>query len=306
MVTKISRRHHYIPKMLLRNFCHQGKLWVGDRTSHKTYPCTPENVFVRKDLNTRHLLESVSRDYEDDGWPGYIGMSDEYEDILAAIESDAAPVIQRIIEQARCRECPKLSKDQSQNWKRFLFAIARRTPESQDRVLSNKDRDIFYEAAKIRADEENYHLPDRETLYLDDRILTLKKLVESNANAKFAAGTHPRTQQIEREFSNQTGLFVGVIRMPSKGFIVGSHGLAIVKPNGRNDPVAGSWLPIAHDVVVKPTLFPDREFLLPLDHKRDQIIRRINQASAAESRFIAGRSEALVRSLMKAKRVNIK
>ena len=275
MVTKISRRHHYIPKMLLRNFCHQGKLWVGDRTSHKTYPCTPENVFVRKDLNTRHLLESVSRNYADDGWPGYIGMSDEYEDILAAIESDAAPVIQRIIEQARCQKRPQLSPEQSYAWKRFLFATARRTPESQDRVLSNKDRDIFYEAAKIRADEENYHLPDRETLYLDDRILTLKKLVDSNTLAKFAAGVHHRAQQIERQFCNKTGLLVGVIQMLNRGFIIGSHGLAIVKPNGRNDPVAGSWLPIAHDVVAKPTLFPDREFLLPLDHKRDQIMGTI-------------------------------
>ena len=60
-----------------------------------------------------------------------------------------------------------------------------------------------------------------------------------------------------------------------------------------------SWLPIAHDIAIGATAFPDREFLTILgsDNDGEQIISAFNRATAERSRTIAGRSEALVRCL---------
>ena len=50
-----SHRHHYIPKMLLKNFCDDdGRLWMGERTGGRIFSSTPKNVFVIRDLNTSY------------------------------------------------------------------------------------------------------------------------------------------------------------------------------------------------------------------------------------------------------------
>ena len=78
-----------------------------------------------------------------------IEKSYEYEERLSEIESKAAPAVQQIVEQVRQGKCPQLSIELRDAWKRFLIAIARRTPESQDRVVGLTGHvDAFYEASK--------------------------------------------------------------------------------------------------------------------------------------------------------------
>lgn len=261
MGPKISRRHHYIPKMLLQNFCDQGRLWVGDRAQQRVFQCAPGKVFLQRDLNARYQLDRVSKDFEDNDWPGDVPMSDEYEQTLAKVDSNAAPVVNRIIAQARIQQPPNLSLRQSDSWKRFMFAMAARTPESQKRVLSVHGRDVFYEAAKYRADIDNYDLPDKETLYAEDRIIILKELVERNTYAKFAAGIHPSAEKLAEQFRDVSGLLVAVICIPNRSFVIGSHGLAIVESARNRGLAKESWLPIAHDVAVLATAFPHRQFI---------------------------------------------
>ena len=288
MGSNLSRRHHYIPKMLLKNFCDDGRLWVGDRTNKKIYLSTPRKEFVEKDLYMRSSVD-VLKSYE---------KSDGPEKTLSQIESDAAPAIRRIIEQARRNQCPQLSPEDSNHWKRFMLAIPRRTPESRDRVKPDKSiDDIFYEAAKKVAKKENHKgLPDQSSLFFDPRISDFKDVTESNVDAEFAAGEHPLTRKEVERFCRETGLFVVVIGMRNRSFVIGSHGLALVQ---SNDPAKGSWLPIAHDVAVASTTSPDKEFLCRLNRDNDWIIKRINRASATQSRKIAGRSKALICSLMR-------
>lgn len=287
MGSNLSRRHHYIPKMLLKNFCDDGRIWVGDRITKQIYPSTPRREFVKKDLYMRSSIDG----------PKSYKKSDEHEKTLSQIESDAAPAIRRIIEQARRNQCPQLSPEDSNHWKRFMLAIPRRTPEYRDRVKRDKSIDVFYEATKNIAIKENYMgLPDQSSLLSDPGISKLRDTIESNVDAKFAAGEHPRTREEVERFCRETGLFVVVIGMRNRSFVIGSHGLALVQ---SNDPAKGSWLPIAHDVAVAYTTTPDKEFLCRLDRDNDWIIKRINRASATQSRKIAGRSKALICSLMR-------
>ena len=122
---------------------------------------------------------------------------------------------------------------------------------------------------------------------------------ETNTHAKFAAGIHHRAGKLAGKFRDVAGSLIAVICIPNRSFVVGSHGLDIVETTGKKGRVKESWLPIAHDVAVSATALPDEQFILKLDRIHDPLIKRINRASAAQSRFIAGRSEALIRSLMK-------
>ena len=296
----LSRRHHYIPKMLLTNFCDDDDLlWVGDKGQGRIYQCGPERVFVKRDLNMKYSLDNLQDDVGYNEFLSSIEMSDEYERTLSQIENNAAPVVRKIIQQARCGRPPQLTPEEGNNWKHFFLAMARRTPESQKRVVSGKSfDDVFFEAATAVAKKEKFMgLPDRGSIYEDPRISKLKDLVNMNADARFASGDYSRDRRMTEQFSRETGLCISVICMQKRSFVIGSHGLAMVQPNHPSDPAQGGWLPIAHDVAVKATSFPDREILAFLDRDSDRIIKRMNKASTAQSQIVAGRSEALVRSL---------
>ena len=70
-----------------------------------------------------------------------------------------------------------------------------------------------------------------------------------------------REKHEEEIFRRESGLCVAIICNPSpkNSFLIGSHGLAIVQSRHPDDAVTRSWLPIAHDVAVLATSFPDRE-----------------------------------------------
>ena len=294
------QRQHYVPKMLLKNFCDDGgQLWVGDKTQDKIYSTTPDNVFVKGDLYTRHAFGHIPDNYEYETFSSAIRKSYEYEEAISVLESKAAPVVRLIIQLARNIKCPELSPEENIAFKQFVIALARRTPESQERVSSGGDRDSFYEVSKTRADELDYDLPDQETLYQDPRIRKLKECIESNVNASFAAGDSPNERNEVERFCRDVGLRVARICIPKRSFVIGSHGSTIVPPDHKGSPMRGSLIPIAHDVIVQITPFPDKENLLCLDQGSDSLIKTINRTTAARSKIIAGRSEALIRSLMR-------
>ena len=303
MGDNIPRRQHYIPVMLLENFCDaNGRVWVG--RDGKTFPTNPNNVFAKRDLNTIFNLGSAPnvKDFEERFRSAE--RNDEYEtNVLNQIESKAKPAISRIIDQARLSRCPELTPELDDAWKQFAITQARRTPESQERVSADvRFDDAWYEAAARAADKQNYPLPDKATLYQDPHVRRLVEMSRSNIDARFAAGDHPNEREQSEKFSRETGLCVAVIRMPDRGFIVGSHGITIVESDDEVGPVKGSWLPIAYDVAVQVTAHPDRETLVILDNNDGhRVITMINRASVARSRMIAGRSETLVRSLVQAK-----
>ena len=280
-------RNHYIPEMLLKNFCDdRGLLWVGDRKRGTCYPTNPTNVFVQSKLY-------VKRDYSQ------AADSYEYEHSLSQIESKAAPAISSIVEQVRRGGNPLLDPELNKHFKVFVIALTRRTPESQERVFSDSDRDFDEVVDSVMAEfltQADYEVPEQDWFDRDPDVLKLKRVMKSNHNANFAAGEHHILQKETERFSHETGWGVALIRLPKRSFVIGSHGLTII---GRDGSIGGSWLPIAHDVAVQITAFPDRGFRLDIERKNESIIKSINRATAMQSSIVAGRSEALVRSLMK-------
>ena len=171
-----------------------------------------------------------------------------------------------IVDSARRGRCPGLSQGLREAWKRFFAAMARRTPESQESASESAGNiDAFYEGARRAADRNGHHLPDLEELYRDLRVLHLRKMVMSNANARFAAGDHPRLESETQRFMKDTGLCILAIRFPTSGLVVGSHGLTILDGWLGTRLGAPGWMPIAHDVAVGASAHPDREMLTVLD-----------------------------------------
>ena len=281
------KRNHYIPEMLLKNFCDdRGLLWVADEKRGKCYKTNPTNVFVQSKLYVNHDYSQATDSYE-------------YEDSLSKIESKAEPAISSLLQQARYKRHPQLTPEHNDHFKKFVIALARRTPESQERVFSGLDRDFEEVFDSVAADvfrQGGYDVPEKEWFERDPDVLKLKQAVKSNHNANFAAGEHPLLRQETERFSREVGWGIALICLPRRSFIIGSHGLTIVEREGR---IKGSWLPVAHDVAIQLTAFPDRGFILYLDRNNESIIKMINRATATQSKIIAGRSQTLVRSLMR-------
>lgn len=300
MGANTPKRSRYIPEMLLDNFCAaDGRIWVSH--GNRIFRTTPKNVFVEGHLYTKSEFPTSQNGSAHESFFASIQKSYEYEERPSEIESDAAPAIEQIIEQARRGKTPQLSAKLEEAWKRFVIAMARRTPESQARVsASTTDGNVFYEASKSAADLDRFPLPGKEALYQDPRVVRLKNLVMSNVNAGLAAGDDPRIESETQRFVEETGLCVAVIRIPGRSFVIGSHGLTLIGRRLWDHLEAASWLPIANDVAVSITAFPNVERIIPLYREKgsNQKISVINRTTATRSRTIAGPSESLVRSLI--------
>ena len=274
-------RNHYIPEMLQEHFCDNGRIWVGDKLRLKIYRTVPKNLFIESHLYTTETYDHAGKTYENEA-------------ALSKIEGNADGAISSIIEQARNGQPPRLTKDQIIHVKRFIFALARRTPESQERMglLKGVD-DAFIEAATETLKKGGYPIPNKE-LFGQSEFLDIRETYKSNLVGNFASGTHPILEQDTQRFSNDTGLLFSVITTPRRGFVLGSHGITVVEGYGNSS----SWLPIAHDVAIQITSNPNRGGFLKLGPSHDSIIRSINRHTVVGSEIIAGRSEALIRSLM--------
>ena len=294
------KRQHYIPKMLLKRFADADDLiWVNDGSN--VFKTNYGNAFSIGHLYTRAKFGNTPKGASYDEFLSSVQKSYEHEESLGRIESDAEPAVQRIVETARQGKCPQLPPRLREAWKRFFVGMARRTPESQDRVAESAiSMDAFYEAAKRVADQDDHPLPAIEELYQAPRVLELREMVMSNTNARFAAGDDPRLESETKRFIGDTGLCVLAVGIPNSGLVIGSHGLTVLDDELGAKLGALSWVPIADDLAVGATAYPDREFLTVLDSENEgeQIVSAFNAATAARSKYVAGSSESLVRSLL--------
>lgn len=288
MSSNYPKRQHYVPQFLLRNFCDtEGFFWVGDTEKGTVRKTKPGSNFVIKDLYTKHVPDASTGDLTRKDYG--------YEKAIGKLESAAGTIVKEIIEKARDNKCPELFDNDPRTFKRFVLSMARRTPESQRRVVSSESfENIFYEVVKELAEQQGHPLPDKDTLYQNLQTVRLAQNVRRNADARFAAGDDSRLIQDEEEFCRETGLWIGVIDVPKRSFVIGSHGTTIFKMRNEEQ----SCLPIAHDVVVLPSPNPDLETLAILGRNEDSLVRKINMATASQSRWIAGCSKQLILSLV--------
>ena len=174
--------------------------------------------------------------------------------------------------------------------------MARRTPESQQRLIATQSsEDNYYEVAKQVADSRGYPLPNKNELYEDPEVVRHVSQIERNVIACFAAGDDQRTQHELQKFCNEIGLEFVSIGLPNRSFVIGSHGIGIME---SGDGEQHGFLPLAHDLCVWPTPFPDRTAFTTLDKRGDWLIKKMQKDAVTRSQRIAGHCERLIRSLV--------
>ena len=284
-------RDHYLPRMLLKNFCDSsGLFWVARKGTDQPFRTTPHSVFTENNLHTKH---TPAANADRTGWTFQRNRSSEH--ILGQIESAAADPIRQVITRARKRRLPQLEPDPQDALKRFFFAIARRTPESQKRVRTPdaEARPELYVRLSRKAESEGATLPSEDDFYATPVFRELIDHLMHNSDASMAAGTIPSIRRFEDRFFKTRALTVLVITQRRRSFIVGSHGLAIVQ-----GMPPGSWLPIASDVAIAYHDDHQREKIAFLGTEHDKAIRAINHASASHSTMIAASSRQLIARMM--------
>ena len=289
MGSAFPKGQHVVPTMLLKHFCDKdGWLWVGRRARANVFRQRPQRAFINKHIYTRHAY--------DGGPPSAV-----YEQALGSIEDNAAPVISRIVGCARRIEPIELPPEELVALQGFVFALACRTTESQQRVSRGLSDDDFYNIVRERAEKEGFEdLPDRDDFYADTKIRDLAERIRHNADASFAAGADPHLAAEKSKFIAETGVRFAVIHGPDKSFTIGSHGITNCDHRVASRYLAGAVLPIAHDVLAHITPWPCTPGLLVLEDTAESsnLIDALNAATAAQSAMIAGRSQALIQSLL--------
>lgn len=275
------KKHHFVPQMLLRRFCDgSGKLWYyNKRAPHLGVASgTPQALFFEKHFYT--LEEGGVKDTS-------------LESYFAQLEGSANAVIEKICVAARAGKPPKLTSEEKRHWDLFFYFQWKRTPDSIRATMSGMDFEKSL-AASVEEFERRYRpLTDDER----QRILSEagKKRLQESARVKAIADPGAVVQAV----LNDMGIGVAVIRKPNKSFVIGSKPIVKLTPSGETrlgQPGVEAWLPVAADVAVCPVPGHGKEIVMTLDD--DRWLRGFNAAILRESTLIAGRSEALVSSLV--------
>ena len=294
MPSNEPRKSHYIPQTILKHFCDQkGKLWVNNGS--KVYQSNIRDTFEERDLTaTRNMIPSTKEhNYT-------VELSYEHEYALQKIEDKAAPAIQQIIDATSRGQCPNLSPNLREALQYLFITIVQRTPEAQAELWPSASyEDVFYESWQKVLQEQGVVLPDKQDLRQFDVIAEAAKDTEHNTKAKFSAVNHPILQKQAASFVRCTGLNIAVIPFPTRSFVIGSRGLAIIEDSQYEDLVRTTWLPLAPHIAISPISKPDIVTILYFNKSQDAIQRidAINHAMAARSWAIAGASEGIVKSI---------
>ena len=270
------RRHHFIPQMMLRHFADaDGQLWFWRRdfAKGKVRTNATRNLFVVRDLYTL-----IHPDGTED-----IAL----ENFFADMEGTGAKFINDLASIVRDGDTLKLDEGAWQFWDHFFYYQLKRTPGAITAFAKqfNFDAKITEAVEEIRAARaETGRDPDE--VELADRIAK---------NAIILAQAARPSKEVLAQFA-QMGLAIYRITDCARSFIIGDVPGAMAR---FSQPSVGwthktLFLPLTWDIAVGQLARPRAVEIIEVDMAQ---IRRMNEASAARSTVIAGRSKALVESL---------
>ena len=271
------KNQHYIPQMLSKRFANQeGKLYVYDK-SHSdkgVQKKDPKKTFVRRHLYTQ-LEEDGTRD---------ASVETEF---LAPLESDASPVIEKIVNAARRRQPPNLSPVEKDILLRFYHGLFARVPDRLD-VASDEARQTIL--AKIHFASQLRPLNDLERSVRDNPE-TMNRHLKNGSIQNLQMSPSGDVSG----FLAKMRIVVAVIRKPKpkRCFVVGSNpvvGLSYPQGSHLSVPAVEVWLPLARDVAVFPCPW-EIDKVISANDKR---IRAINKGIFQQSTVIAGCSRKLI------------
>lgn len=277
---EITKRHHFVPLMLLRNFVTEnGQLYAFNKNASDrgVFSANPEKLFVEK-----HLYSEISADGQKDDW-----LEKQY----SAIEDSAARVVEKFLSSTRAGHVPALSEKEKSDWNLFFYYQWKRVPDhhSQIGLISSYEKSLHQAIEEF----ERLHRPITEEEKANLENPTTQKRMKQSALVKALADPGSEVQDILRT----KGIGIARITNPNKSFVIGSQPVVKFTHPGRThltDPSVEVWLPISSDIAVSPSPHGGQ---ITVHNLNDGDVRYLNEAICRSSTTIAGRSAALIKSL---------
>jgi hypothetical protein len=274
MSNKGPHRHHYVPRMVQRNFTHEkGGLyfWRRGMAVGEVRSAKPSNLFVEDNLYTI-VDEKGGRDLSVEQWFG-------------RLESLAAPFIGQFLNIVRHGISPIMDPTYWDLWHVYNYHAQKRTVAWHTRFMTRDD--LLTVMRQITTEEQwNEHLRAWEANPED-------ALREMN-NARIASQVDPIPDDLLKEYRSR-GLMIYVA--PARtSFILGdemSAGALISSQGSGPRTHSARFMPIAPDVAVGYCAARG----VHINHVEAGDVRRMNEAMAKQSYLIAGRSQAQIASL---------
>ena len=277
----IPKNHHYIPQMLLKRFTNQeGKLYVYDR-------CHPEKGIQKKDPRKTFVRRHLYTQVEEDGTRD-VSVETKF---LAPLESDASPVIEKIISAARMRLIPELSAFERRSFVTFFYYQLMRLPAVRDEFvdeISEVLTSYLAAAAKVRP------LNSYEQALLAEGDARERHL--ENASVSTLRSSPVGKETIEEIENGSLCVAVTKRPKPNRSFIIGDFPYLRLTDHNLlyfDNRIIEIWLPLASDVAV--ALTPVRFDKLKI--MKDIKIRELHEWISQQSTVIAGCSRELIESL---------
>ncbi|HEV7305182.1 DUF4238 domain-containing protein [Ensifer sp.] len=276
----IPKRHHFVPEMLQKRFVNdQAGLWTYDsrRAESGVRADMPKNLFLEGHLYT-HVAKSGAKDVS-------------LEVDFSRLEALADPLITKMIDAMSKNRRPLLTADERAVWDEFFLQQWRRVPDLRDELMSVEAyRDAIEEA--IDDFSKNVRpVSDGER----EKYLAADKMKSARNNLHIT--TLKSQSGIIRNALAGRGLIFARVTNPRKSLILASRPVVKVTSGAvklLSDERVHAWLPISPDLAVSPGYYGGGTAVVDLT---DGQVRHMNLAFAEQSRQIAGRSEALIKSL---------
>lgn len=280
----IPKKQHFVPQHLLKRFTDErDRLFFFERRAvpRIVRHATPKELFSAKHLYSQQNLDG-SRDAE-------------VEQFFALLESDADIVIEKIVDNARTDRNVLLSPEDRSIADKYFHYQWRRVPSAIKSTsgLIDGQAALDYSLKKQiirRGALSSEHVKFFENAGNRTRILR---------NAQIKSLKLPAPQVLEA-LSRKPFVVARPDKWQKKSFIITSSPILRTSNSSATDlrdPSVELWLPIASDVMVgyAGTDHIDRPMTLP-----DNLVRHINLNLARRSDLMAGRSEKLIISMMRA------
>ncbi len=282
------KRHHTIPCLILRNFADANEhFFVFDKR-------LPTKGVVHDSIYSRFVRKHQNSLKRNDGTRDYT-----LEHYYAHLETQAAPVITRIIEALRAKKAPKLTPDEKKIWDRFLVAQWIRTPTRRAAIYDEEEFErLVHEMLDTFHARHGYRVSPEERAQLTSKT----KVSELHQYAMFKGLQLPMRGAENALGSKGLGFLVNYDSR--KSLVIGDNTVLKMVPKHTNnlcDPEVEMWFPIAHDVLITPFGSKGSEKVVAFN---DQKIRQVNEIIFRESAVVASRSRRLLESLSHDYRMN--
>lgn len=268
-------RHHYIPQFLLRNFADpQNRLWVLRKDTKTIFQASTKAIFYEN-----HLYSKLDGGQYDAA----------LEKLYSKLESQAAPIVARIVADVRSDRLPTLTKDEREVWSQFYYQQMKRVPEFHGKlesIAAFKDR----VDAAITQYETKYGVKLSPEQIADLRSEESVAFFKKNATVQALADPGPKIMSLLMAIGIQ-------FARAAAPLLIGSQPIARLS-EGQSmhlaDPNVEAWLPLASDIAIRPLASTTVDTLVELAAVR---VGALNQRVFEQSLAVAAELKSTLDAL---------